>query len=101
MCAIAYISIYRKRPVNVLVCMLAIGMYWDLIVIGGEGGGGIGRVENLWLTSKLNSTVTMTVLITQDFFREYRKYSNERRTNCKKSNYLTYAPNKEQQSHFD
>ena len=52
-----------------LFCMLAIGMYWDLIVIGGLGGGGvIGRVENLWLTSKLNSTVTMTVLITQGFF---------------------------------
>ena len=68
MCAIAYIFIYRKRPVNVLVCMLAIGMYWDFIVIG--GGGGIGRVENLWLTSKLNSTVTMSVLITQDLFRE-------------------------------
>ena len=68
MCAIAYIFIYRKRPVNVLFYMLAIGMYWDLIVIGG----GIGRVENLWLTTKLNSTVTMTVtvLITQDFFRE-------------------------------
>ena len=32
--------------------------------------GAIGRVENLWLTSKLNSTVTMTVLITQDFFLE-------------------------------
>ena len=55
MCAIAYIFIYRKIPVNVLFCMLAIGMYWDLIVTGGGGGGGggIGRVENLWLTSKL------------------------------------------------
>ena len=80
MCAIAYIFIFRKRPVNVLFCMLAIGMYWDFIVIG--VGGGIGRVENLWLTSKLNSTVTMTVLITQDFFGN--NYSNERRTNCKK-----------------
>ena len=62
MCAIAYIFIYRKIPVNVLFCIFAIGMYRDFIVIG--GGGGIGRVENLWLTSKLNSTVTMTVLIT-------------------------------------
>ena len=70
MCAIAYIFIYRKRPVKVLFCMLAIGMYWDLIVFFFGGGGGIGRVENLWLTSKLNSTVTMTVLITQYFFRE-------------------------------
>ena len=46
--------------VNVLFRMLAIGMY-AFIVIGG-GGGGIGRVENLWLTSKSNSTVTMTCL---------------------------------------
>ena len=45
--------------VNVLFCMLAIGMY-AFIVIG--GGGGIGRVENLWLTRNLNSTVTMTCL---------------------------------------
>ena len=47
--------------------MFAIGMYWDFIVIGG---GDIERVENLWLKSKLNSTVTMTVLITQNFFWE-------------------------------
>ena len=38
MCAIAYIFIYRKIPVNVLFCMLAIGIYWDLIVTGGGGG---------------------------------------------------------------
>ena len=49
----------QEIPVNVLFCMLAIGMY-VFIVIG--GGGGIGRVENLWLTSKLNSTVTMKCL---------------------------------------
>ena len=51
----------QEIPVNVLFCMLAIGMY-AFIVIGGGGGGGIGHVENLWLTSKLNSTVTMTCL---------------------------------------
>ena len=50
----------QEIPVNVLFCMLAIGMY-AFIVIGG-GGGGIGRVEKLWMTSKLNSTVTMTCL---------------------------------------
>ena len=49
----------QEIPVNVLFCMLAIGMY-AFIVIG--GGGGLGRVENLWLTSKFNSTVTMTCL---------------------------------------
>ena len=49
----------QEIPVNVFFCMLAIGMY-AFIVIG--GGGGIGRVETLWLTSELNSTVTMTCL---------------------------------------
>ena len=57
-CNCVYFHI-QKIPVNVLFCMLAIGMY-AFIVIG--GGGGIGRVENLWLTSKLNSIVTMTCL---------------------------------------
>ena len=50
----------QEIPVNVLFCMLAIGMY-AFIVIGGVGGG-IGRVETLWLTSELNYTVTMTCL---------------------------------------
>ena len=26
----------QERPVNVLFCMLANGMYWDLMVIGGH-----------------------------------------------------------------
>ena len=52
----------QEIPVNVLFCMLAIGMYAFIVIGGGGGGGGIGRVENLWLASKLNSTVTMTCL---------------------------------------
>ena len=59
----------------------------------------MGRVENLWLTSKLNSTMTMTCLQRKTFLGN--NYSNERRANCKKSNNFTYAPNKEPQSHFD
>ena len=59
-CNCIYLYI-QEIPVNVLFCMLAIGMY-AFIVMGGGGGGGIGRVENLWLTSKLNCTVTMTCL---------------------------------------
>ena len=51
-------------------CVILHAYYWDVLGFNCNGGGGIGRVEYLWLTSKLNSTVTMTVLITQDFFRE-------------------------------
>ena len=36
-CTCIYFHI-QEKPVNVLFCMLAIGVYWDLIVIGGGGG---------------------------------------------------------------
>ena len=82
-CNCIYFHLQEKtsKCVNLHAC------YWDVLGFNCNWGA-IGRVENLWLTSKLNSTVTMTVLITQDFFfQEYHNYSNERRTNCKKSNY--------------
>ena len=92
--------IYFHIQENTSKCVVLHVCYRDVLgFYCNWGGGGIERVENLWLTSKLNSTVTMTVLITQDFFGN--NYSNERRANCKQSNYFTYAPNKEPQAHFD
>ena len=77
-CNCIYFHIQEKtsKCVNLQAC------YWDVLGLNCNFGA-IGRVENLKLTSKLNSTVTMTVLITQDFFQEYRNYSNERRIKCK------------------
>ena len=62
-CNCIYFHIQEKTS----KCVILHACYWDVLGFNCNWGA-IGRVENLWLTSKLNSTVTMTVLITQDFF---------------------------------
>ena len=93
--------IYFHIQENTSKCVVLHVCYWDVLgfYCNWGRGGGIGCVENLRLTSNLNSTVTMTVLITQYFLGIIILMKGA--PTVKKSNYFTYAPNKEPQSHFD
>ena len=62
LCNCIYLHIQEKTS----KCVILHACYWDVCVYCNWGS--IGRVENLWLTSKLTSTVTTTVLIMQYFF---------------------------------